>query len=42
MSYKLEADCDTLGLLKMQCSYIYSLLGGAAQNMAVLFAERAL
>ena len=41
MSYKLEADRNTLGPLKTQFSYVYSRLGGVAQNMAVLFSERA-
>ena len=31
-----------MGPLKIQFNYVYSRLGGAAQNMAILFAERAL
>ena len=41
MSHKIKANRDTLGPLKMQFNYIYSRLRGAAQNMAILFAERA-
>ena len=41
MSYKIKADRDTLGPLKIQFNYIYSRLKGAAQNMVILFAERA-
>ena len=42
MSHKIEADRDTLGPLKTQFNYIYSRLRGAAQNMAVPFAKKAL
>ena len=41
MSHKIEADRNTLGLLKTQFNYIYSRLKRAAQNMAILFAKRA-
>ena len=39
--HKFEADRDTLGPEKTQFNYVYSQLGGAAQNIAVPFAERA-
>ena len=42
MFYKIEADRDTMGPLKTQFNYVYSWLGGAAQNMAIPFAKRAL
>ena len=42
MSYKIEADRDTMGPLKIQFSYVYSRLKGAAQNIVVLFAKKAL
>ena len=42
ISHKIEADRDTMGLLKTQFNYIYSRLGKAAQNMAILFAKKAL
>ena len=42
ISYKMEADRDTLGPLKTQFNYVYSRLGRAAQNMVIPFAERAL
>ena len=38
---KLEADRDTFKPEKTQFSYIYSRLSGAAQNIAVPFAEKA-
>ena len=41
ISHKLEADQDTLGPEKTQFNYVYSRLGGADQNMAVPFAEKA-
>ena len=41
ISHKLKADRDTLGPEKTQFNYVYSQLGGAAQNIAVPFAERA-
>ena len=42
MSHKIEANRDTLGPLKTQFNYVYSWLGGAAQNIIILFAEKAL
>ena len=42
ISHKIKTDRDTLGPLKTQFNYVYSRLGGAAQNMAILFAKRAL
>ena len=39
--HKLKADRDTLGPERTQFNYVYSRLGGAAQNIAVPFAERA-
>ena len=41
MSYKIKANRDTLSPLKTQFSYVYSQLRGAAQNIIILFAERA-
>ena len=41
MSHKIEADRDTIGPLKTQFNYVYSRLGGAAQNIAIPFAKRA-
>ena len=42
MSHKIKADRDTMGPLKTQFNYVYSRLGGAAQNMVIPFAEKAL
>ena len=42
ISYKIKANRNTLGPLKTQFNYVYSRLGGAAQNIAILFTKRAL
>ena len=41
ISYKIEADRNTMGLLKTQFNYVYSRLGGAAQNIIISFVKRA-
>ena len=41
ISYKIEANCDTLSPLKTQFNYVYSRLKGAAQNMVISFAKTA-
>ena len=41
ISHKLEANQDTLGPERTQFNYVYSRLSGAAQNIAVPFAEKA-
>ena len=40
--YKIKVNRNTLGLLKIQFDYIYFSLGKAAQNIIILFAEKAL
>ena len=41
ISHKIEADRDTMSPLKIQFNYVYSRLGGAAQNIVILFAKKA-